>query len=145
MMFAVAVVTILAIVLLGLVTFVQLLYLESLRLRTRDLPSLEFFKDELEEKIGLKTEQGAGSFSLIKHSLLVALAVLYCAWIDNLWEAALAAWLTMALTFQPMLRFYRRSPLWGLALPAMRGGPEVLDHATQPGGDAVERASQRWG
>ncbi|MPZ31113.1 MAG: glycosyltransferase [Rhodospirillales bacterium] len=31
----------------------------------------------------------------------------------------LCAWLAMALTFQPMLRFYRRSPLWGLALPAI--------------------------
>src|SRR6202042_1843487 len=81
--------------LLGLVTFVQLLYLESLRLRTRDLPSLKFFKDELEDKIGLKTEQGAGSFSLIKHSLLVGQGVLYCAWLVNLWEAALAAWLVM--------------------------------------------------
>jgi hopene-associated glycosyltransferase HpnB len=30
-----------------------------------------------------------------------------------------AAWLAMALAFQPMLRFYRRSPLWGLALPAI--------------------------
>ena len=30
-----------------------------------------------------------------------------------------------------------------LALPAMRGGPEVLDHAMQLGGQAVERASQR--
>lgn len=30
----------------------------------------------------------------------------------------LCAWLVMAVTFQPMLRFYRRSPLWGLALPA---------------------------
>jgi len=29
----------------------------------------------------------------------------------------LAAWLAMAMAFQPMLRFYRRSPLWGLALP----------------------------
>jgi hypothetical protein len=28
-----------------------------------------------------------------------------------------AAWLLMAICFQPMLRFYRRSPLWGLALP----------------------------
>ncbi|CAN5273894.1 glycosyltransferase [soil metagenome] len=28
-----------------------------------------------------------------------------------------AAWLMMALSFQPMLRFYRRSPLWGAALP----------------------------
>jgi hopene-associated glycosyltransferase HpnB len=29
----------------------------------------------------------------------------------------LAVWLTMALTLQPMLRFYRVSPFWGLALP----------------------------
>ena len=27
------------------------------------------------------------------------------------------AWLLMALSFQPMLRFYRCSPLWGVALP----------------------------
>jgi len=32
------------------------------------------------------------------------------------WAGA-AAWLVMALTFQPMLRFYHRSPLWGLVLP----------------------------
>jgi hopene-associated glycosyltransferase HpnB len=31
----------------------------------------------------------------------------------------LAAWLAMAAAFQPILRFYRRSPLWGLALPAI--------------------------
>jgi hopene-associated glycosyltransferase HpnB len=30
---------------------------------------------------------------------------------------AAAAWLCMAAGFQPMLRFYRRMPLWGLALP----------------------------
>jgi hopene-associated glycosyltransferase HpnB len=29
------------------------------------------------------------------------------------------AFALMALSFQPMLRFYRRSPLWGLALPAI--------------------------
>jgi hopene-associated glycosyltransferase HpnB len=31
----------------------------------------------------------------------------------------IAAWVLMAAAFQPMLRFYRRSPLWGLALPAI--------------------------
>lgn len=31
----------------------------------------------------------------------------------------LAAWLLMALSFQPMLRFYRLSPLWGVALPGI--------------------------
>lgn len=29
----------------------------------------------------------------------------------------LAAWTAMAVAFQPMLAFYRRSPLWGFALP----------------------------
>ncbi|HEX5508348.1 MAG TPA: glycosyltransferase, partial [Pseudolabrys sp.] len=31
----------------------------------------------------------------------------------------IAAWLLMAISFQPMLRFYRLSPLWGIALPAI--------------------------
>ena len=31
--------------------------------------------------------------------------------------AGAAAWILMAISFQPMLRFYRRSPLWGVALP----------------------------
>ncbi len=29
------------------------------------------------------------------------------------------AWALMAIAFQPMLRFYRRSPLWGVALPGI--------------------------
>ena len=33
--------------------------------------------------------------------------------------AGLASWLLMAVSFQPMLNFYRRSPLWGLALPGI--------------------------
>ena len=33
--------------------------------------------------------------------------------------AGLCAWLLMALAFQPMLRFYRVSPLWGAALPVI--------------------------
>ena len=33
--------------------------------------------------------------------------------------AGLIAWLVMAASFLPMLRFYRRSPLWGAALPAI--------------------------
>src|SRR6185369_1828869 len=31
----------------------------------------------------------------------------------------LAVWLAMALSFVPTLRFYRLSPLWGLALPGI--------------------------
>jgi hopene-associated glycosyltransferase HpnB len=31
----------------------------------------------------------------------------------------IAAWALMTISFQPVLRFYRLSPLWGLALPAI--------------------------
>ena len=31
----------------------------------------------------------------------------------------IVAWALMALSFQPTLRFYRLSPLWGVALPAI--------------------------
>ncbi len=31
--------------------------------------------------------------------------------------AGIASWALMAIAFQPMLRFYRRSPLWGVGLP----------------------------
>src|SRR5436305_5697992 len=95
--------TLIAIPLLGLVSFVHLLYSESLRLRTRDLPSLKFFKDTLEDKLGMKTEEGAAAFSLLKHTLLLLLGLLYLAWFAGdapwyaaiFWQAALAAWLTL--------------------------------------------------
>ncbi|CAN5193477.1 hypothetical protein BH10PSE13_BH10PSE13_24760 [soil metagenome] len=33
--------------------------------------------------------------------------------------AGIAAWALMALALQPMLHFYRRSPFWGVAMPAI--------------------------
>jgi putative hemolysin len=118
MMIAIAVATLIAIPLLGLVTFVQLLYLESLRLRTRDLPSLKFFKDTLEDRLGWKTEEGAGAFSLVKHTLLVLLGVLYFAWSGIFWEAAAGAWVTMvAISYAlPQLLYRRTSGQWLLPL-----------------------------
>ena len=43
------------------------------------------------------------------------------------------AWASMALAFQPTLRFYRRSPVWGIALPAIAAGYAwlTLDSAWQ--------------
>jgi len=70
--------TIAALVMLLLVTVVssiQVMYLESLRIRSRDLRSLEYFKQSIEPKIGLTTEKGALAFSLVKH---VGLTVLGC-------------------------------------------------------------------
>jgi hopene-associated glycosyltransferase HpnB len=47
--------------------------------------------------------------------------------------AGIAAWALMALGFAPMLRFYRLSPLWGLALPLIGAlyGAFTLDSAVQ--------------
>src|ERR1700745_1690460 len=69
-----------AILLTGLLTFVsyvQLLYLESLRLIRREVPSLEFFRETLAGKIGLDPEEGSLSFSLIKHVSLFSVGLFY--------------------------------------------------------------------
>ena len=62
-------------VLVTLITCLQVLYLESLRIRARELPALQFFKETLEAKLGLETERGSLAFSLVKH---IGLAVFGC-------------------------------------------------------------------
>lgn len=132
MILAVMLATLLAVPLLVLVTFVQLLYLESMRLRTRDLPSLAFFKETLEDRLGMKTEEGAETFSIIKHTLLVMSGVLCLAWSADsapwsaiaFWEGALSGWLIMigASYAVPQLLYRRTSARWMLALvPLFRG------------------------
>jgi CBS domain containing-hemolysin-like protein len=103
---------------LALVTFVQLLYLESLRLRPRDLPSVEFFKETLEDRIGLTNDAGDRTFSLIKHTTMVLLGVLCFAWIGELWQSAVAALLAMlgAGYALPQLLYRRTSGRWLLRL-----------------------------
>lgn len=70
-------VAVLLTLLLTFVAYVQLLYLESLRLIRRELPSLEFFRETLVGKIGLDPEQGSLAFSLIKHVSLFSLGLFY--------------------------------------------------------------------
>ena len=91
------VLTIFAVVLALLLFYaslLQLLYLESLRIRTREYASLEFFKNTLQDQVGLKLEEGGTRFSLLKH---VAMALLGVVWLGMtlpsgpLWEALLAA------------------------------------------------------
>ncbi|HSP68829.1 MAG TPA: hypothetical protein VLN48_13970, partial [Bryobacteraceae bacterium] len=97
------VLTILAVavaVLVTMVTCIQLLYLESLRVRTRELPALQFFRETLEPGIGLGTERGALTFSLVKH---IGLGVLGCLIVaitvqnSPLWEALAGAFLLTGL------------------------------------------------
>jgi CBS domain containing-hemolysin-like protein len=78
----------------------QLFYLESLRLRTRELPSLQFFRETLEGRLGMETEKGALAFSLVKH---IGLGVIGCLTLAvtalkaESWEALIAACLFMVL------------------------------------------------
>jgi putative hemolysin len=67
---------VMAALLLTLVTVVQMLYMESLRLRTKEFAMLQLFRSEIDDRIGLKTEAGALAFSLMKHSLLAMFGVL---------------------------------------------------------------------
>jgi len=62
---------------LALATLVQMLYLESVRLRAREYAALEFFKDTLEEAIGLDEASGALAFSLVKHTTLSFMGIVY--------------------------------------------------------------------
>ena len=111
--------------LLGLVTLIQLLYMESLRLRARDLPALELFKDRLEDAIGVKSNQGALAFSLIKHTCLLVLALLVLAlhpgsvprW-QILLESALLSWLGMLLLTYvlPQMLYRKTSGHWLMPL-----------------------------
>jgi CBS domain containing-hemolysin-like protein len=132
MILAVILANVVAIPLLAIVSFVQVLYLESMRLRTRDLPALKFFKETLEDKFGMKTEHGAGAFSLVKHTLLLLVGVCYFAWLadgqpwswETFWQAGLAAWLTMmAVSYAlPQLLYRRTKAAWLLPLvPFLRG------------------------
>ena len=118
-------------VLLCLVTVVQILYMESLKLRSRDLPALQFFKESLENRIGVTGDDGVLAFSLIKHTLVVLLGVCFLAtrtddparpW-QNLFEAALFAWLTMLISTYVLAQvLYRKtSGRWLLPLaPVLR-------------------------
>src|SRR5712692_7249 len=112
--------------LLSLVSFVQLLYLESLRLRTRDRPALEFFKETLEGALGMKTETGVLSFSLLKYTLMLLVSILILdgvsagrpiSWIAFT-EAAIAAWGSMLLAtcMIPYVLYRRTAAEWLLPL-----------------------------
>src|SRR5579871_4849246 len=91
--------------LLCILTVFQTMYTESMRIRGRALPSLEYFKETLEDRIGLHARQGVLVISLIKHTLLLLLGILFVATATGprlgwqvLVESALFAWLTMLLS-----------------------------------------------
>ncbi|HXR77827.1 MAG TPA: hemolysin family protein [Bryobacteraceae bacterium] len=67
-------------VLLVFGSYLQLLYLESLRLIKRETKALSYFRENLQDKLGYDTEKGALRFSLLKHVSLPFVGVfVYCA------------------------------------------------------------------
>ncbi len=117
--------------LLAFVSYVQLLYLESLRLIRREVPSLEYFRETLAGKIGLEPEQGSLAFSLIKHASLFLMGVFYlCALIrpgvahwQSVIEAIVASFLAMLIStyFVPLFIHRRTKGLWmGKVLPVIK-------------------------
>jgi putative hemolysin len=113
-------------VVLVLSTYVQMMYLESLRLRTRDLPALQFFKSDIEARLGFKVEDGALRFSLVKHTALPLLGmsaladgVLYAPLnVASLAEALVFGWLLMMLSSYviPQILYRRAKGEWLLPL-----------------------------
>ncbi len=152
--------------LLCFVSYVQLLYLESLRLIRRDFPTLEFFRESLADKIGLDLEHGSLAFSLIKHVSLFLIGLFYlCALVrpgvpawQSVIEAICVSFIaTIVSTYLVPQFLYRRSNvLWmNKALPAakllaasarplaalIRGFQSLLDLNHDTSGDDAEADS----
>ena len=110
--------------LLGFVSYVQLLYLESLRLIRRELPSLEFFRETLAGKIGLDPERASLCFSLVKHVSLFLVGIFYlCALVRTgvpRWQSVLEAIVCSLIAmlvftyFIPAFLYRRTKGLWML-------------------------------
>ena len=125
-----------AIVLLGallvIITYVQLLYEESLRLRPRERAALEHFKAQVQPRIGVVLDRGVLTFSIVKHTALLALAASFlllnprpahgevARWLT---EALAGAWLTMLLStyIAPHVIYRRSGGRWlGAIAPVLR-------------------------
>lgn len=120
-----------SICLLGFVSYVQLLYLESLRLIRREFPSLGFFRETLMDKIGIEPEQGSLAFSLVKHLSLPLLGLFFlCVLVRDdvpVWQSVLEAvgfsFMAMLLSayFVPFFLYRRTDGHWLLRwLPLIR-------------------------
>jgi len=104
------------------VAFVQLLYTSAMRLRSRDSEALSWFRDNLEPRLGLKLEQGSLVFSVVKHTLLLAIGFFVLMYTTNgqplMWpavgEAAALSWVLMVTLAHilPHLSLTKTSGKW---------------------------------
>lgn len=105
-------------IMLVLITTTQMLYLESQRLRARDLAMQQFFRSTLEGRFGLSIEIGSLAFSIAKHGLVLVMGglALALAWDDTgptLWgilQMGFSTWLLMIVVAYVLPQFlYRRT------------------------------------
>ncbi len=105
-------------------------YLEAMRLRTRELPALTYFKEQVEDNLGLKVERGALIFSLWKHSLLALLGVTMSVLAtrekflsEDFLQAAIFSWISMMAVcyIVPQLVYRKTAGRWMTTLlPVLR-------------------------
>ncbi|MCS7023866.1 MAG: CBS domain-containing protein [Bryobacteraceae bacterium] len=107
------------------VSYVHLLCRQSLRIRARELPSLQFYRETLQEKLGLDAEDGALAYSLIRHFGIIALTVITMAifvreeplWPSILEASAVSALLMLITSYVvPRYLYTRTAGHWALAL-----------------------------
>lgn len=118
--------------LLLLLTYVQVLYEESLRIRPRERPALDYFKESIQPRMGLENERGVLTFSLLKHTLLLLLGATFAVlgWqlrangsVRPIVESLILAWLAMlgATYVMPHVLYRRTKGRWvAWTLPLLR-------------------------
>src|SRR6185312_8861218 len=124
----IAVILIILVALIALFTTIQTLYVESMRLRTRELPALGYFKQHMEERLKMRPETGSLTFSLWKHACIASMGVFVMAQmfteggltvIDVTYSLVIALLLmNLSAYLIPQLLYSRSSGRWmGALLP----------------------------
>ncbi len=114
-----------------MISTVQQLYLESQRLRARELPMQQFFRSTLEQKFGFSIEIGSMAFSLFKHGALLLAGIFTLAFVVDggrltgwsILQSSFTAWVFMMLFAYviPQLLARRTSGRWIVPLvPVLR-------------------------
>ena len=124
--------------LLILVTLVQMLFMDSVRLRPKDLPFLELFRQDISDRMNMKADEGILAFSLVKHTLLAVLGVVFAFLTATselhprqFFESLALSWLTMlgCTYIVPQALYRRTSGQWFLPMvPLVR----VVAKAVRP-------------
>jgi len=118
----IALILIILVALIALFTTIQTLYVETMRLRTRELPAIIYFKEVMEAKLKMRPETGSLTFSLWKHACMVAMGVFVMAQMLNegslnaldVTEGLMVALLLMTLSAYliPQFLYQRSSGHW---------------------------------